>query len=640
MRARASLAFLLAMLGGLGVYAVAVSSSTILEPKPSLGPSPLATSPATSAGVSAPKVRLAVLLVFDQLRGDFLERWDALWGPDGFRRLQREGAWFVHCHYPYGVTATGPGHASILTGTCPDRHGIVNNNWYENGENVYCATWPRYRVVPAGMAEEADETERAPTLGKPRPPSAGSPERLLVETVADVLRAEHPRAKIFGLSLKDRSAILPVGRRPDGAFWFTRRFVTSTYYTEQLPAWVEQFHRQGVPERWFHSTWERFRPELDYERWSGPDDQEGEGIGVRVTAKNDPARGWSQGIAFPHPMRPPQRHQPGREYYEALANSPFGNDLLWEFAKACITAEQLGVDDVPDLLAISFSSNDLVGHTWGPDSQEVLDITLRSDQLVAELLRFLDQHVGKGKYLVALTADHGICPLPEVTSRRQIYAQRVDVRRLILQTEAHLTAIYGTPTLPTAQGNPAKQPQEHQLKQQQQQSRWFEAVSLPWLYLNSRLVSATGSSRDEVAREAARFLSRQPEVYRVLTRHDLAAVSADDVIGQRMARSFHPQRCGDLAVVLKPYCLPGSSNLATPSTGTTHGAPFSYDTHVPLLVYGPGITGGIRRERVTPQAIAAIFADQLGIRPPRQAEFPVPRTLYGEVARPADPPRR
>lgn len=608
MRAHAALVGLLAILVGLWQLAPMAGSSFA-------GSSGQGDGHSSAAVSSVPQVRLAVLLVFDQLRGDFLERWEPLWGPDGFRRLQQEGAWFIRCHYPYGVTTTGPGHASILTGTCPDRHGIVNNNWYEDGEEVYCATSPRYRLVPAmGKDGKTDEAESSALAGKVRVPQAGSPDRLLAETVADVLRATHPSAKIFGLSLKDRSAILPVGRRPDGAFWFTQRVVTSTYYAERLPEWVEAFERRQVAQRGFGQSWERYRDDVDYVRWSGPDDQDGEGVGVRVTVAKDPARGWSQGRTFPHPLHPPQWREPRREYYAALANSPFGNELLAEFAKACIRAENLGSDDIPDLLVVSFSSNDLVGHTWGPDSQEVLDITLRSDAIVADLLQFLDTRVGRGKYLLALTADHGVCPLPEVSRQRRIYAQRVEVRRLLDQTQQHLSRVYGL--------------KEEEGSTLQRRLNWFEAVSFPWLYLNPRVVAAAAKSREEVAREAARFLNQQAEVYRAWTRQELAqGFPNTEAIGQRMARSFHPKRCGDVVIVLKPYCLPRSSNPATPRTGTTHGAPFSYDTHVPLLVYGPGIAGGVRHEATTPQAIAAIFARYLGLRLPRQAEFPVPQTL-------------
>jgi hypothetical protein len=550
------------------------------------------------------RVKLAVLVVFDQMRGDFLEKWKPLFGAGGFVRLQTDGAWFTKCHYPYGTTTTGPGHASMLSGTCGDRHGIVNNNWFEGGELVYCAGSRRYELVPA-PATKPDP--------KARPKEVGSPDRMLAETVADVLRAEHPKAKVFGLSLKDRSAILPTGKKPDGAYWFNGRFVTSTYYADRVHPWVEEFNKSGTAEKWFGKNWDRSRADVEYEKWTGPDAVTGEGKGIQVTARDDPARGWAQGNAFPHPNTG-GRAKPGKEYYESLANSPFGNDLLLDFAKACVTAEQLGADDVPDLLVVSFSSNDLIGHTWGPDSQEVLDVTLRSDALMAEWLKFLDEKVGKGQYLLAVTADHGICPLPEVSRKRGLDAKRADPRAVQRALEAHLTKQFGT-----AKGE--KSP------------TWIDAFagassdtpsSLPWVYFDPKVCAAAGKSRAEVAKAAAEFLAKDPNVARALTRADLEGVIPEsDVVARRAERSYHPDRCGDVYVVLKEWYLPSTAL----GTGTTHGAPYDYDRHVPLVVYGPGVGGGAKTEPTTPQATAAIFAKWLGVRLPNKAEFPVPETL-------------
>jgi len=225
----AALAPLLALMAGIAAFTCSSSKPAPVEP---------------------PRVKLAVLVVFDQLRGDYIARWYHLFGEDGFRRLARDGAWFTECHYPYGVTTTGPGHASMLTGTSPDRHGIVNNNWYENGAEVYCAANSRYRLVPP------PPPILDPKTGKPvKPPEGGTPERLRAETVADVLKRTHgDGAKVFGLSLKDRSAILPTGRTPDGAFWFDGRLVTSTYYTEKLgrsiPEWARNFNDPPYANRW------------------------------------------------------------------------------------------------------------------------------------------------------------------------------------------------------------------------------------------------------------------------------------------------------------------------------------------------------------------------------------------------------
>ena len=273
-----------------------------------------------------PRVKLAVLVVFDQMRGDYLARWRHLFGAGGFRRLTTDGAWFTDCHYPYGVTTTGPGHASILTGACPDRHGIVNNNWNEKGEDVYCAADARYVIDYPTRPRVAPK----PAAGA-KPPMGGPPERLLCETVGDVLKRTHgASAKVFGLSLKDRSAILPTGRQPDGAFWFDGRVVTSTYYTERLgrayPDWANKFLQPNRADRWFGLSCERSRPDVDYVRHSVPDDAPGEGGGAK------------QGRTFPHPLDGGLK-SPGAEFYTAFANSPFGNELLLEIAKECIASE-------------------------------------------------------------------------------------------------------------------------------------------------------------------------------------------------------------------------------------------------------------------------------------------------------------
>jgi predicted AlkP superfamily pyrophosphatase or phosphodiesterase len=327
-----------------------------------------------------------------------------------------------------------------------------------------------------------------------------------------------------------------------------------------------------------------------------------------VTAKDDPARGWAQGVTFPHPNTG-GRAKPGKEYYEALANSPFGNELVVEFAKKCIVAEQLGADDVPDLLVVSFSSNDIIGHTWGPDSQEVLDVTLRSDALIADLLHFLDDRVGKDQYLFAVTADHGICSMPEVSRTRGLDAKRVDPKSIEMAIEEHLTKTFGAPA---GVGRSDKKP------------AWIEAMVFPWYYLNPKVCAAAHRSKAEVAKSAAEFLASQPDIARSFTRADLeGGITAKDRVGSRVKRSYYPERCGDLYVVLKPYYLPS----APLGTGTTHGSPYDYDAHAPLLVYGPGIAGGTRQERVTPQAAAAIFSTWLDIRLPNKAEFPVPESL-------------
>ncbi len=569
-----------------------------------------------------PKVKLAVLVVFDQMRGDYLEKWRGLFGQGGFARLQSEGAWFTHCYYPYATTTTGPGHSSMLTGTCGDRHGIINNSWYDikEGAVVTCAGSNRYKLVPSPPAVAPDPKATKDTKdSKSKPKEVGNPERLLAETVGDVLRFSHPNSKIFGFSLKDRSAVLPLGKHPHGAYWFDERFVTSNYYADGVHPWVESFNNlsssgnlEGA-NRWFGKDWTPVLAGNECFEWLDPVVR----IGTGQSAKD------SQEPAFRHPNTG-GKIKPGKEYYEHLANSPFGNDLLLELAMSCVTSEQLGKHNTPDLLVVSFSSNDLIGHAWGPDSPEVLDVSVRSDAIMANLLSFLDAQVGKDQYLLAITADHGICPLVEVSKERKILdAERVDLKEMQQAIETHLTKCFGS------SGNG---------KESGKKRRWIEAfgepASFPWLYFNKTLLESVGRTREEAARATSEFLATHPNVGRAFTRADLEKdFPGNDMIGRRVQRSYYPDRSGDLYILLKPYCLPmeGSRKVASMKTlGTTHGTPYNYDTHVPLLVYGPGINGGVRTEPIAPQATAAIFSRWLGLRLPNKAEFPVPVSLVGE----------
>jgi len=529
------------------------------------------------------RVKLVVLLIFDQMRGDYLDRWQPLFAENGFRRLLRNGLWYTHCHYPYATTSTGPGHASLLSGTSPAKHGVINNEWYDRhaGAEVYCAGMNRYHTVPLNTQK-----------GK----YSGTPERCLSENVADILKATTAgKGKVLAVSLKDRSAIFPAGRSPDGAYWFTGQFVTSTYYRDTLPRWVTDFNRSGIVDRWFDKTWLRLRDDLDYAKYSGPDDGPGEGTGRK------------QGICFPHPING-GLNQPGPAYYEALANSPFGNDLLLEFAKAGLIAEGLGQDEIPDLLSISFASNDLIGHTWGPDSQEVLDTTLRSDLNVADLLRFLDMHIGRNQYAVVLTADHGICPNPEVSAKEGKDARRIDDKQLIAAAEAFLQQEFSSSTDPGKEDTPTK-PQ-----------RWIEASSPPYVYLNLTLLEAKKLDPASVAERLASWFRTQPGMLRVYTRKQLlTGLTQPDSLDRKVLASFYPERSGDLYLLLKPYYLLGSY-----LSGTSHGTPHPYDTHVPLLIFGPGIVGEQRDDPVTPLHATPIVADFLHLPPPRDCEYTLP----------------
>ncbi len=538
-------------------------------------------------------LRLAVLVYFDQLRGDYPKRWDELFGEEGFRRLEREGAWFQKCHYDYANTVTGAGHATVATGCTPQVHGIIGNEWYDRASRaeVGCVESERYRRVPPA-ARDTSEAGR-----KPRKVEGVAPDRLRAPTLADSLKkATDGRARIVSLSFKDRSAVLPGGQHPDACYWFDPidgAFVTSTYYRDRVHPWVAAFNRARVVDHWFGTEWTHLRPELDYEKYSGPDDAPGEGKGI------------NQGKVFPHPLNAgPKRLR--KDYYGALYNSPFGNEVLLELAERAIEGEQLGRRDTPDLLCLSFSSNDAIGHTWGPDSQEVLDVTLRTDLIIRDLLALLDANVGKGRYVLALTADHGVCPLPEAARARGDDAGRVPTTLLRTQANEFLVSKFGGDF----------------------RARYVAAAPHPWIYLNQELLKSRRLKAAEVATALVGWLKEQPGIQAAYTNAQLVqGVSADDEIGRLMQRSFDAERCGDVGVVMKPYWI-----LWTTLTGTTHGSPHAYDTHVPLMIYGPDIKPGTRTDLVRPEATAAILARALGIRPPAMAQEPVPDGLFLSAA--------
>jgi len=548
------------------------------------------------------KAKLAVLIVFDQMRGDFIDKWQKHFVEGGIKRLQTEGAWFDNCHYPYAMTSTGPGHASMLSGCSGDKHGIVANKWYDRktGAGVYCATSERYeRLPPLPKVPEKPKLETEKKDDEETTKGYGAPTQMLAPTLGDVVKeATGGRGKVIGLSLKDRSAILPCGKKPDGCYWFSGgQFVTSTYYRDRLHPWVAKFNDEKSFDRWFGTEWKRSRPDLDYDAIVGADDAPGEGLG---SGKD---KGVRQGVMFPHPFK--LSDKPDSDYYSAVANSPAGNDLVFDLAKLAIVEEKLGQRDVPDLLVLSFSSNDLVGHTWGPDSHEVFDITLRSDVLVRDLLAFLDDKVGRGEYVVGLTADHGICPLPEVSLSRGKPSGRVHPSIVLNEAEIHLQTKFGDT------GDIADK-----------KTRYIEAASEGGIYLNQRVIEARKLTVDAVAAELADHIAKFAEVQAAYTRGQIERAGPGAVLAS-VKKCYRADRCGDVVVILKPHYL-----LTTYRTGTSHGTPHAYDTHVPLLLFGPGVKGGRRNDRVTPQALAACLARAIGVAPPALAEAPAPDGIF------------
>src|SRR5215831_2105939 len=340
------------------------------------------------AGLHRP--RLVLVIVADQFRYDYLDRFGDLFGMNGLKRLMRDGASWIDANYDQVPTYTAPSHATIMTGAYPALTGIVANEWpdRETGKKVSSVSDADGTLFAGGAAEEAS-----------------SPRRLMASTLGDELRlATNDRSKVIGISVKDRAAILTAGRHANAAYWISQQtgsIVSSNYYFSQLPGWVTKFNATRPEDKYFGAKWERLLAEQEYLRGAGSDSPAWE----KVKSATDTN-------SFPHVITGGLT-APGEKFYEALDVSPFTSDILLAFAKEAITNEHLGADDDPDVLAISFSANDYVGHRYGPYSQEVMDVTLRFDRQLAELLEFVDSRVGLSNTIIVFTADHGVAPIPE-----------------------------------------------------------------------------------------------------------------------------------------------------------------------------------------------------------------------------------
>lgn len=555
--------------------AILVMLGLVLVPMAMLG---------TSAPASAPKLdhppKLLVLVVFDQMRGDYLSRWEKLFGSDGFNKLTTEGAWFTNCHYPYSMTVTGAGHATLGTGCIPAQHGIIENDWLDRatGANAYCATQgKRYTMIPVGSKSKSGDGE------------GGSPGRLMVPALGNYVKtATNSKGKVIGLSMKDRGGVLPTGAKADICYWYddtVGAFVTSNYYVDKLPDYMAQFNEKKMADQWFDKDWTRYRADINYADFSGPDDVAGEGTG------------YKQGRVFPHRMTGGDE-KPGAKYYDALYTSPMGNDLTWEAAKVVLENEKLGQHDQTDYFVVSYSSNDSIGHVWGPDSQEVLDVTLRADKIIAEMISYLDARVGRANYVLALSADHGICPIPEMAKLQGHEGGRVDAAKTVLELELYLKGKYQTT------------------------GRWIEAVSGAGVYLKHQTVKQAGLSQEEAEKVIADWFMTKPYAGEVLTRTQMLSNEPLSDKGKMVKKCFVAERSGDVMPVFKPYWF-----LSKYTTGTTHGSPNEYDTYVPLVFFGGNIAPGKRTERVSPQLASVGLAHAIGQKV-KDSNVTVPEGLF------------
>jgi len=488
---------------------------------------------------AAPKPKLVVAIVVDQFRYDYLTRFRSDYSA-GLEQLLTRGAVFSSAYYDHFPTVTAIGHSTVMTGATPSVSGIIGNDWYdrEEGREVTSVSDAKTRLVGGA------------------PGAGSSPRRMLVSTVGDELKmADTGRSRVIGISLKDRAAVLPAGHMANAAYWFdtaTGNFVSSTFYFEELPAWVKDFNRAHAVDRFGGVTWMNHRM--------------------------------------------PQAQKP---LYTALAASPFGNELIEQFAERALEAEQLGQHDVPDILAVSFSSNDYVGHEVGPDAPEVREMSVRTDKLLGEFFKAIDHTVGLKNTLIVFTADHGVAPLPELNAERHMPGGRIAPGVVTRTAQAALTMKYG-------------------------EAQWIVSSSEHSLYFNLEAIAQKKLDRAEVNRTAAQALIEIPHVFRVYTREQLAsgAITTDE-IGRRLMNSFSMRRSADLEILLEPYWIFTQS-------GATHGTAFNYDAHVPVIFMGPGIRAGRYYQPIIVNDIAPTLAAILEVEAPSGSVGRVLAETFGE----------
>lgn len=483
----------------------------------------------------------------DQMRYDYLYRYWDKYSDGGFKRLLNEGFSFDHTHFNYAPTFTGPGHASVYTGTTPSIHGIIENRWFSREKNrtTYVTDDPDVETV----GSQTDEGKM-------------SPRYLMTTTIGDELRLHtNMESKVVGVSLKDRGSILPAGHTGD-AYWLdyeTGDIITSTYYYDKLPNWVRELDDRDLVGDYLSREWKTLLPMEEY-----TESAESNPLAAAFPGQDSPD--------LPHNM-PEIAEKAGRG---VVSETPYGDELVIEMARAAMEGEQLGRGNVPDLLAISFSSPDHIGHRFGPASHEVQDSYLRLDLLLAEFLKDLDEEFGKENVLVFLTSDHGAAHTPTYTKQKNIPAGYFSQSDAAQQLRDHLERLYGLDPV--------------------QAFRRFQ------VYLDRELIEQEGLSLEEIQQETARFLPGIEGIKGAMTSKAITSGDFDNNFRDLVQRGYYPVRSGDVLFWLDPQWM------RSRTSGTTHRAPYSYDTRAPMLWYGWDIPAGRTTEPVYITDIAATLA--------------------------------
>lgn len=503
-------------------------------------------------GVARPK--LVVGMVVDQMRWDYLYRFYDRYSSTGFRRLLQEGFSCENTFIPYAQTVTAAGHTCLYTGSVPALHGIMGNEWFDKALNktVYCAVDDSVKVVGSNQ-------------GQPM-----SPKNLWATTICDELRlATNFRSKVIGIAIKDRGAILPAGHSATAAYWYdgtSGNWITSTYYMQNLPAWVTAFNTKKWVDSFYRRDWNTVYRLSTYVL-SDSDNVAYEGKFGHETAP-----------VFPHELK----SRMGKDY-NLISSTPYGNTLTLNFARDAVTFEGLGRDAITDFLAISLSSPDYVGHQFGLNSVEEEDTYLRLDKDISDFLGFLDRTVGRGQYLFFLSADHGVAHVPGYMKAHKLPGEALTLSTVQLAREVE---------------------QRFNVKAVIRSSANYQ------FYLNDSAIAAAGAERDKVAAFIVDYMNRQPEVLIAFDNAEIADANLPAPLKQLFVNGFNTKRGGDIQVVLKP------GSFYWGNTGTTHGTWYPYDSHIPLVWFGWNIKPGKSNREVYMTDVAPTIAAMLHIQMP------------------------
>ncbi len=502
------------------------------------------------------KPKLVIGIVVDQMSYEFLYRYDDVYGAGGFKKLLKEGYSCENTHYSYIPTYTGPGHASIYTGSVPAVNGIVSNDWFDRSTGSY-------------MYVTSDPTVTG--VGTPATLASQSPRNMLTTTIGDMLKLSNlQQSKVIGVALKDRGAILPAGHSANAAYWYdgsVNSWVTSTFYMQVLPQWLQTYNATNPAEKYLNKNWNLFLPQTSY-RNATADSVSWENVNI-----------GEPGSQFPHYL-----NYTGNS--ELIKGTPFGNSITKEFAEEVIKNEHLGKGAVTDFLCLSFSSTDYVGHYYGPHSVEVEDTYLRLDNELAEFITFLDATVGKGNYLLFLTADHGVSPVPQYLQSLKIPSGTKTEIQMTADMEKYLDETLGN-------------------------KNWIITYTNQQVYLNYNALDSAKLSKEEIFETLKKFVMQMDGVANMFLIDEIADAAYPEPFKEKMINGIYPKRSGDIQILYEPYWYD-----AFRSTGTTHGSHYPYDTHAPLVWYGWKIKPGLDYDEVSITDIAPTLAAILKISEP------------------------